>query len=112
MHGFAEEIMPKIERSVEYTFAAYAGVKDSEADSLFKESEKKQQSKLNNNLMCLDESTDVDDISKLFLQIVIVVLLIVNVKLVYIIISLVHLIEYFTEYGFKQYMLQVWTRKI
>lgn len=68
VHGFTEEVMPKIERSVEYTFAAYAGVKDNEADVLFKPVTEKHESKreLSDNLMCLDESTDVDDISKFY----------------------------------------------
>lgn len=58
--------MPKIERSVEYTFAAYAGVKESEAEVLFKAANAKREAKreMADNLMCLEESTDVDDISK------------------------------------------------
>lgn len=60
--------MPKIERSVEYTFAAYAGVKDSEMNVKGKKSKKnrkkQEQQQMENNLMCLEESTDVDDISK------------------------------------------------
>lgn len=64
VHGFAEEVMPKIERSVEYTFAAYAGVKGMDTDILFTETNSKTESKMNNDLMCLEESTDVDDISK------------------------------------------------
>lgn len=66
VHGFSEDVMPKIERSIEYTFAAYAGVKGQEHAENAKKNRKRQQSQqeIDNNLMCLDESTDVDDISK------------------------------------------------
>lgn len=33
MHGFSENEMPKIERSVDYTFEAYSGVEDGELQS-------------------------------------------------------------------------------
>lgn len=32
VHGFTEDMMPKIERSVEYTFEAYSGVDDDITD--------------------------------------------------------------------------------
>lgn len=33
MHGFSENEMPKIERSIDYTFEAYSGVEDGELQS-------------------------------------------------------------------------------
>lgn len=57
VHGFTENEMPKIERSVDYTFEAYSGLEDGEMpDKSSKTSDMSVQSN--------EECSDVDSTSK------------------------------------------------
>lgn len=56
--------MPKIERSVDYTFEAYSGLEDGEQDS--KCIEKLPEMNFRNSQ--LDDGSDIDDTSKYLLQ--------------------------------------------
>lgn len=61
MHGFTEDMMPKIKRSVDYTFEAYSGVEDREGvePNERKNGEDKSVMKLQD-----DNSMEVEDDSK------------------------------------------------
>lgn len=62
MHGFSEDEMPKIERSVDYTFEAYSGLEDGEVQS--KNSEKMSDFSLQNSELTAEDCSDVDSASE------------------------------------------------
>lgn len=61
MHGFTEDAMPKIERSVDYTFEAYSGDGEQELKSTSKLSDMDYQT---DNMGTVEDSSDVDNTSK------------------------------------------------
>lgn len=65
--------MPKIERSVDYTFEAYSGVEDGEQDSKFNVNLSEMNFQ-NSNIDNMDDSSDIDDASKYFLKGILLVL--------------------------------------
>lgn len=62
VHGFTENEMPKIERSVDYTFEAYSGLEDGEVQN--KSMEKMPEYSLQNGELAVEDSSDVDSASK------------------------------------------------
>lgn len=61
VHNFTEDMMPKIERSIDYTFEAYSGVHDSD-DATKNNISNLQQN--DSNAATLDEESEGDDTSK------------------------------------------------
>lgn len=62
VHGFTEAEMPKIERSIDYTFEAYSGVEDGELPT--KSNDKLPDYSLQNNELTGDDCSDIDSASE------------------------------------------------
>lgn len=65
MHGLAEDQMPKIERSIDYTFEAYSGLEDLENDANEGHCDKLVSE---NAADCANSSDDVDDTSTIIIS--------------------------------------------
>lgn len=60
VHGFTEDMMPKIERSVDYTFEAYSGLEDGEQS--VKSGTKTEDEHMEENTVAeMEDSSDVDN---------------------------------------------------
>ncbi|KAK4876889.1 hypothetical protein RN001_009395 [Aquatica leii] len=57
VHGFTDDVMPKIKRSVDYTFEAYSGVEDQENEG----ETSKLPTSSNSSFNCLNDVTDDED---------------------------------------------------
>lgn len=63
VHNFNEEVMPKIERSVDYTFEAYSGVEDQD-ERRHEDDDVMNLQQTDSTNATLDEESDMDDASK------------------------------------------------
>lgn len=65
-HGFTEDMMPKIKRSVDYTFEAYSGVEDQEmAHNQMLEDSPTEEHNMSNNFDSFNEASDDENSKKL-----------------------------------------------